>query len=163
LGWVNTNVNDDISITSTITSTAFGFLEYNIYRNNEFLASTTETTYIDMLPSFGTYDYYITSVFSEGESEASNIETIVWENLNVKENELEGIEIFPNPTESVLNINSAIPIESIEVFSILGQKLMFITSKNTKNQLDMSPLDVGTYFVKVWSNQQFNIYKVIKK
>jgi len=163
LGWVNTNVNEDISITSTITSTAFGFLEYNIYRNNEFLASTTETTYIDMLPSFGTYNYYITSVFSEGESEASNIETIVWENLNVKENELEGIEIFPNPTESVLNINSAIPIESIEVFSILGQKLMFITSKNTKNQLDMSPLGVGTYFVKVWSNQQFNIYKVIKK
>ncbi|WP_179333955.1 fibronectin type III domain-containing protein [Winogradskyella costae] len=160
-GTINPNVNDEVVIASS--ATAFGFLEYNIYRNNQFLASTTETTYVDMLPSFGTYDYYITSVFSEGESEASNIETIVWENLSIKGNELEDIEIFPNPVTSELHINSTVIIESIEVFSMLGQKILSMSSINTTNVIDMTRLEAGAYFVKVWSNQRFNIYKVIKK
>ena len=156
---VNSNVNEEIFISST----AYGFLEYNVYRNNVFLASTTETTYIDILTVSGTYDYYITSVFSEGESEASNIETIVWENLNIIGNELEGIEVFPNPVDSELNINSTTNIESIEVFSMLGQKIMSVSSNSNTNKLNMTRLEAGTYFVKVWSNQRFNIYKVIKK
>ena len=105
----------------------------------------------------------MTSVFSEGESEASNIETIVWESLSVKSNELEGIELFPNPVASILNINATTTIESIEVFSVLGQKIISMSSNNANNQIDMTRLEAGTYFVKVWSNQSFNVYKVIKE
>ena len=158
-GEVNSNVNEEFAITST----AFSFLEYNIYRNNEFIASTSETTYLDILTSSGTYDYHITSVFSEGESDPSNVERIIWENLNVIGNELEGIAVFPNPVGSVLNIKSAYSIESIEVFSMLGQKIMYSTSNDGNNIIDMTRLEAGTYFIKVWSNQRFNIYKVIKK
>jgi len=158
-GEINPNANEEI----VINAAAFGFLEYNIYRNNVFLASTTETTYVDMLMDSGTYDYHITSVFSEGESEASNIETIVWESLNVKDNEFEGIDIFPNPVTSELHINSTTIVESIEVYSMLGQKIMDIKSNGNNNSLDMTQLESGTYFVKVWSQQRFNIYKVIKK
>ncbi|WP_179009434.1 CUB domain-containing protein [Winogradskyella forsetii] len=156
---INPNANEQI----VINAAAFGFLEYNIYRNNVLLASTTETTYVDMLTVSGTYDYHITSVFSEGESDASNIETIVWESLNVKDNEFEGIDIFPNPVTSELHINSTTIVESIEVFSMLGQKIMDIKSNGNNTRLDMTQLESGTYFVKVWANQRFNIYKVIKK
>jgi hypothetical protein len=158
-GEVNFNVNEEVAMTST----AFSFLEYNIYRNNEFITSTSETTYLDILTSSGTYDYHITSVFSEGESDPSNVERIIWENLNVIGNELEGIAVFPNPVGSVLNIKSAYSIESMEVLSILGQKIMYSTSNDGNNIIDMTRLEAGTYFIKVWSNQRFNIYKVIKK
>ncbi|AOW19810.1 reprolysin-like metallopeptidase [Urechidicola croceus] len=54
------------------------FINYNVYRNNTFITETTETTYLDNLPNYGTYEYYVTAVYDEGESSPSNIETVVW-------------------------------------------------------------------------------------
>jgi hypothetical protein len=49
-----------------ITSTLQGF---NVYRNGEFLDYTTEHMYNDLDLAGGTYDYTLTAVYAEGESE----------------------------------------------------------------------------------------------
>ncbi len=41
---------------------------YNIYRNNNNIGSTTETTFTDENLDPGTYEYYVTAVYDEGES-----------------------------------------------------------------------------------------------
>ncbi len=38
-------------------------VKFNIYRNGEVIATTTEKAYADKLPSFNTYTYYVTAVY----------------------------------------------------------------------------------------------------
>jgi len=45
---------------------------YNIYRNNDLIDSTTEATYTDENLSAGTYEYFVTAVYDEGESVPSS-------------------------------------------------------------------------------------------
>ncbi len=44
-------------------------VKFNIYRNGEIIATTTEKAYADKLPSFNTYTYYVTAVY-DGELES---------------------------------------------------------------------------------------------
>ena len=49
---------------------------YNVYRDGENIGNTTETTYTDMGLAAGTYEYYVTAVYDEGESDPSNTVTV---------------------------------------------------------------------------------------
>ncbi len=52
-------------------------LKFNIYRNGEVIATTTEMAYIDKLPSFNEYTYYITAVYENNwESPATRSFTV---------------------------------------------------------------------------------------
>ena len=67
------------------------------------------------------------------------------------------IKVFPNPANSIININSKVLVDRVEVYDILG-KLMFSESKNTKN-LDVSSLKSGLYILNIYSES----YKIVKK
>ena len=47
-------------------------LGFNVYRDGGMIDYTTATTYIDMDLAPATYDYYVTAVYDEGESDPSN-------------------------------------------------------------------------------------------
>lgn len=49
--------------------TSPGFLNFNIYRDNVLIATTTENTYTDQLPDYGYFDYKVTAYY-EGELES---------------------------------------------------------------------------------------------
>ncbi|HOZ53468.1 MAG TPA: T9SS type A sorting domain-containing protein [bacterium] len=68
------------------------------------------------------------------------------------------IEIYPNPTKSILNINdNNNVIEKIEIVNDLGQVLVWFTSN--ERILDISDLKPGIYILKI--NEQN--YKIIKQ
>ncbi len=73
------------------------------------------------------------------------------------------ITLYPNPAEDFifLKTNSLYPIQKIEVFSITGQ--IVINAVNHNNQLDVSELSPGTYFTRVYSNDEFFYIKFIKQ
>jgi len=48
-------------------------LGYNVYRDGNYLANTTEVTYLDENLPGGTIEYYVTAVYDEGESGPSNL------------------------------------------------------------------------------------------
>ncbi len=57
-----------------------GLLGYNVYRDDEQINETTSSSpsYIDENLLNGTYEYYVTAVYDEGESDPSNtVEVIV--------------------------------------------------------------------------------------
>ncbi len=56
-----------------------GLLGYNVYRDAQQINSSTipDTFYTEQLPPSGTYEYYVTAVYDECESEPSNTVTIV--------------------------------------------------------------------------------------
>jgi hypothetical protein len=58
------------------TSASKALLGYNVYRDTNPIAYVTVTTYTDMDLAEGTYDYYVTAVYDEGESDPSNEVTV---------------------------------------------------------------------------------------
>jgi len=81
--------------------------------------------------------------------------------LSVEENNVLDFSVFPIPTLEVLNIKSKTDISKIEVYSELGQ---LIIKNENKNNINISNLTNGLYFVKVEDvNQKNGVIKIVKK
>ncbi len=84
-------------------------------------------------------------------------------NLGADDNTIEGFGFYPNPANETINLTAADTIESIELFSIIGQRVMSQTINATSTELNVSDLSTGTYLMKVIVNGQLGVYKVIKE
>ncbi len=83
--------------------------------------------------------------------------------LSIDEQSIEGLKLYPNPTNSILNIEAFTPITSIEIFTVLGQKILEQSVSYNKVQVDFSGFSRGNYFVRVTVNNNTNVLKVIKQ
>ena len=61
--------------------------------------------------------------------------------------------IFPNPTRSILNITGEGPLFNVSIYNVAGQKLI---DKQKVNQVNVTTLSPGVYFIKI--NQNGNEY-----
>ena len=68
------------------------------------------------------------------------------------------IQIYPNPTNGLVMINSLHPIEKVEMYSLLGEKVQ--TFVNT-NEIDLKDHSVGIYTMKIITNSGIDFKKVI--
>jgi hypothetical protein len=67
----------------------------------------------------------------------------------------------PNPTNGIVNIDSAETITLCEVYGISGN---LIQSFKNSAKIDISPLSSGTYMVKLTSNNgMVSLQKLIRK
>lgn len=65
---------------------------------------------------------------------------------SLKASELQAVFLYPNPTNDVLTVKSAIAVESISIFDLQGK--MLLKELNTK-QINLQKLEKGTYISKV--------------
>ncbi len=66
-------LNDEVTLSWDTPSELYrNFLGYNIYRNNELIDSTTETSFVDSNLANGNHSYYITANYTSGESNPTN-------------------------------------------------------------------------------------------
>jgi len=74
----------------------------------------------------------------------------------------EVVSLFPNPVQNTLQISAenSIIIKSIEVYDVLGKQLL---QTNTVNQIDVSGLANGLFFVKIETDKGVVVKKVIKE
>ncbi len=70
---------------------------------------------------------------------------------------------FPNPVKNVLNLSYSKEISNVEIFNLLGQKVIANKLSENNAQIDMSNLTKGAYIVKVTSDNQTKTIKVIKE
>ena len=84
--------------------------------------------------------------------------------LSVKEKDKKGITIYPNPTTGELRIkNCELRIDEIEVFDIYGRKINSkFKNQNSELVIDISHLQSGIYFVKIFTEQGAYVEKIIK-
>ncbi|MGC4040653.1 MAG: T9SS type A sorting domain-containing protein [Flavobacterium sp.] len=73
------------------------------------------------------------------------------------------LEYYPNPVKNNLILSNAFPIERIEIVSVLGQKVKSVKIDGVQAQIDLSGLTKGVYFVKVTSENQEKMVKIIKE
>ena len=71
-------------------------------------------------------------------------------NLSIKKNDFLNFEVYPNPTASAWNIKTANEIiASVQVFDILGKKVMTLSPNNLSVSIDANNLKAGLYFALV--------------
>jgi uncharacterized repeat protein (TIGR01451 family) len=77
----------------------------------------------------------------------------------------EFITLFPNPANSILNINTkqGINLKSIEIFNMLGQLVMAIPNQVNETNIDISHLQSGQYMVKVNTDKGVIHSKFVKE
>ena len=59
------------------------------------------------------------------------------------------LSIYPNPADNNVTINTTNGTQSIEIYNAVGSRVMSITKPETTENIDVSKLNVGIYFVKI--------------
>ncbi len=131
------------------------FTGYNIYRNGVLVANTTETEYLDTDPTISIFNenfcYRVTAVYTDCESEFSNDACAVI--LETKDPEQSAVSIYPNPSNSVVNIELTNNISNIVIYNSVGQVVNEMTiAKDKSVQLDVHNYDAGAYLIKFITN-----------
>lgn len=72
------------------------------------------------------------------------------------------LKVYPNPVNDVLNLSYSSEISSVEVFNMLGQKVLAKDLNASQGQINISSLNSGNYFVKVTSEGQSKTIKIVK-
>ena len=82
--------------------------------------------------------------------------------LGINDVTIDKISIFPNPVQDILQIETSIDtqISSLSIFDTLGRIVLELNKPS--NQIDVSNLTNGLFFVKIESNEGAIIKKVIK-
>lgn len=91
---------------------------------------------------------------------------IIWDFLSTKscqtntitENEMLSLQIFPNPANTELNINSD-ELMDYQIINYLGLK---IASGRMKNDLNIENLERGVYQINLILNKESKSFKFIK-
>ena len=113
-----------------------------------------------------TYYWFITAVNAAGTT-ASNVQsftTSATNPLGVDDYETKVFKAFPNPVADMLTIQGNLPIEQVEVFNQLGQSILTVKENALENnQIDLSRLNAGIYFVEITSETKTETLRVVKK
>ncbi|MDC9724063.1 MAG: T9SS type A sorting domain-containing protein [Urechidicola sp.] len=89
----------------------------------------------------------------------SGMEIIMFSSLSVEDEILNSeTNVYPNPSKSRINISSSLDIIKLELFNLLGQKIVESTETS---QLDISDFDSGVYILNLYSENGKGIKKII--
>lgn len=76
---------------------------------------------------------------------------------------IEGLLYYPNPVTDLLTISAKEPITKVEFYNLLGQQLKVLHVTTDTVQVDFNEFASSTYLIKVYSERNVQLFKVIKK
>jgi len=124
--------------------------------------------YLKLIEGIGFENYGIADSFEYGCLFVPIFEFIQLINMNqhlaVDNIAFDNISIYPNPVNDFLQIenNNMFKIKDVKVYSILGKLVLSPQFKRESNQLDLSNLNNGTYFMKIDTEIGYLTKKIIK-
>lgn len=109
--------------------------------------------YFDMISdNTGTHLAWANTFNGEQDVYYSRIIPDVVSGINPVSNSL-AFSVFPNPGDGIFEIKSEINPALIEVHNLMGEKVYAATHLNNKNEIDISALPAGIYFLKLWNDE----------
>ncbi|MBR3426326.1 MAG: choice-of-anchor J domain-containing protein [Bacteroidales bacterium] len=163
---------DDVELTAGAKNRD-GIVNYNVYRsadndNYELIAEVpavegqTYYEYIDT-PAAGTYYYQVRADYGDCESEPAvsgvnpDVNYVTAEVTGI--NEIDGVVLYPNPTNSNVTIEAA-SMRHITVMSVLGQVVYDAEVDNDQVILNMSQYNAGVYVIRVATANGISTHRV---
>lgn len=117
----------------------------------------TATNYYFVTTSFAPEDFgtFTTTITGVGTATCGTLAVPGFNDAN--------FSFYPNPVKNTLNLSYNQEISNVDVFNLLGQKVIATKLNSNSGQIDMSSIPNGAYMVKVTSNNQVKTIKVIKQ
>lgn len=82
--------------------------------------------------------------------------------VNVNEIAKNNFQIFPNPTKDFIKINSENNIQEVYIFDNQGRVLVYENNLESNSVLDLSSLNSGVYFIRIFDGNNFLNQKIVK-
>ena len=102
----------------------------------------------------------IESELAINSSVGEQIIPVTWkEEVDIEENSFALVELYPNPMNDILYIESD-DVVSVTFFNAVGQQVLFVENRN---EIDVAELNSGLYFVRLIDNKGNTITKKIIK
>ena len=133
---------------------AFNTLGRNSNQLNSFLPSNT-------LLVDGT-TYYASQTINGFESN-HRLPITVYQPLGVNELSLINLKLYPNPIKNNLTISNNLNIDKIELFNLIGQKILEKSLLKNEINLDFTSYNKGIYLLKIFSEGKVQTNKIIKE
>lgn len=106
--------------------------------------------------------YYVTQTVEGCESEPLEVEVAIL--LGVNDFAAAGLQVYPNPVESMLTITSKEFVSQITITNLLGQKVMDVAVNGNNTELNVSSLPQGTYILQVYGEEgKSHSTKIVRK
>ncbi len=83
--------------------------------------------------------------------------------LNSESFDLSSLDVYPNPGDNELFVSYRYPIDSIEIFNSLGQKIKTYQPNHLKVKLNTENLPSGIYLIQIKSQKNQAVVNWIKK
>lgn len=131
---------------------------YLITRDNETIVTVTETNFTEYVDE-GTYKY---TVFAQKEDAMSMPVSIIVMVQYDEAGELNEsvISVYPNPAKDVLNIVAGDSDFEYSLFNGMGQEMVSGTAQGIQ-QINLSNMAKGVYFLRLTSGTQVNTQKIV--
>lgn len=129
LSLTHTLQGDDVHLFWIAPDTGITITGYHIYRDDEFLASSTTMTYLDTTAEPGSHSYYVTALYDPYESQPSNTISVLV--TDATSPELPSVTALlgnhPNPFNPQTSISFALDADKpvqLDVYNIRGQRVV---------------------------------------
>ena len=157
-------VEDAYTITLTWEEQS-GAKSYKVYRDGSFLADTDDAEFTDTdLDPDTEYCYTVRSVCEDGKSKDSEeVCATTYGGEDIEEETTSVFDIYPNPVEDKLYIESEMEIEEVVVYTITGVVVGQQTTVNRQQSIDVTNLNSGVYFVKIVTSEGEVVKRIVKK
>ena len=84
--------------------------------------------------------------------------------LGINDVAVKSFKAFPNPVIDIVTIEGNTPIDSVEIVNQLGQSVLEVDINSMfNNQINLSKLNTGIYFVKVKSASKTQTLQILKQ
>jgi hypothetical protein len=144
---------------------------YNIYRENEFYRFQTGNSMYFLEEGSncpGDFQLYtdnqgfyahVTAVYNPGQVESTYLETVFINGPALQNNVFEKQKaiVYPNPSQGLVTIGNE-NLTEIQVYDSAGKK---IKTLKPQTQIDLSDLSKGIYLIKLISNNEILVDKII--
>lgn len=108
---------------------------------------------VGLLGAIGKYDFFVAKLGAS--TCGTSVSTKEFNTLNVN--------IYPNPTTDIVNIETQETLQNYEVYNVLGQQIQQ-GNFNSNHQISLHGATTGTYFIKITTTQGSTAtVKVVKK
>jgi hypothetical protein len=134
---------------------------YNIYRNGLKMNDNilTELSYTDTLDVAEIYEYFTTSVYYFGESDPSNVVTVLI--ISVEKEETQFLNIYPNPAENHFYVTSDETVRKLELINHSGFSVLSGHFSDTSIEVNVESLPAGIYLLKMTTDSKITVRKMV--
>jgi len=109
--------------------------------------------------------YFFVSPFSEGSTGTYLLNLYVRRISKASINQItdeSSLQIYPNPVKEIVCLNSKDVIKDVEIFDMVGKKIMAVSINDNKGSFSIGNLTAGVYITRVRTDKGFITKKFIK-